>query len=73
VSIEAVVAARPQVVLAARADLLRMWDRWSPCCRGGHRYVLEEDLLIPPRLPQGAAALCATLDTARHSLGLTLD
>jgi iron complex transport system substrate-binding protein/vitamin B12 transport system substrate-binding protein len=54
-----------------------MWDRWSalPAVAAGTRYVLDEDLLtIPgPRLPQGAAALCATLDTARHSLGLTLD
>lgn len=77
VSMEAVVAARPQVMLAARADILRMWDRWSalPAVAADTRYVLDEDLLtIPgPRLPQGAAALCATLDTARRRLGLTLD
>ena len=77
VSMEAVVAARPQVMLAGRADILRMWDRWSalPAVAADTRYVLDEDLLtIPgPRLPQGAAALCATLDTARRRLGLTLD
>lgn len=77
VSIEAVVAARPQVMLAGRADILSMWDRWPalPAVAAHTRYVLDEALLaIPgPRLPQGAEVLCATLDTARRSLGLTLD
>ena len=77
VSIEAVVAARPQVMLAGRADVLAMWDRWPalPAVAAHTRYVLDEALLaIPgPRLPQGAEALCATLDTARRRLGLTLD
>lgn len=77
VSIEAVVAARPQVMLAGRADTLAMWDRWPqlPAVASHTRYVLDEERLsIPgPRLVQGAAAMCATLDTARRSLGLTLD
>lgn len=77
VSMEAVVAAQPQVMLAGRADILRMWDRWPalPAVAKATRYVVDEDLLtIPgPRLPDGALAMCATLDTARRSLGLTLD
>lgn len=77
VSMEAVVAAQPQVMLAGRADILRMWDRWPalPAVAKATRYVVDEDLLtIPgPRLLDGAVAMCATLDTARRSLGLTLD
>ena len=77
VSIEAVVAAQPQVMLADQAGILAMWTRWPslPAVAKGTRYALQADLIsIPgPRLVDGTALVCATLDKARHSLGLTLD
>jgi len=77
VSIEAVVAAQPQVMLADQAGILAMWTRWPslPAVAKGTRYALQADLIsIPgPRLVDGAALVCATLDKARRSLGLTLD
>ncbi|HJV07578.1 MAG TPA: cobalamin-binding protein [Chromobacteriaceae bacterium] len=75
VSTEAVIAARPQVMLAARQADLAMWNRWRsiPAVAHGTRYAVDDSTLtIPgPRLMQAAAALCTTLDTARRQLGLT--
>ncbi|WP_293763474.1 cobalamin-binding protein [uncultured Aquitalea sp.] len=77
VSMEAVVAAQPQVMLVSHRDMLAMWDRWNviPAVAKGARYALDADVVsIPgPRLVDGAATVCRTLDTARRQLGLTLD
>lgn len=75
VSREAVVAARPQVMLAASVAELSVWDRWKtlPAVAHGTRYAINTDLASRPgpRLADAAEAICATLDDARHALGLT--
>jgi iron complex transport system substrate-binding protein/vitamin B12 transport system substrate-binding protein len=75
VSTEAVVAARPQVMLADNAAILAGWSRWQAIPAVAHRtqYVLPADPLNRPgpRLVEGAAAVCRALDTARLRLGLT--
>jgi ABC-type Fe3+-hydroxamate transport system substrate-binding protein len=75
VSREAVVAARPQVMLAANLKDLALWDRWKslPAVAHGTRYAVNTDLASRPgpRLADAAEAICATLDDARRALGLT--
>ena len=74
VSIEAVLAARPEVIVAGtdgavRPPWLDQWKRWPelPATRQGHLYVVDANLLHRdgPRFVEGAAALCAALDAAR--------
>jgi len=75
VSVEAVVAARPQVMLADDRGALAAWARWRgiPAVAHGTQYTLPADPVSRPgpRLAAGAAALCRALDTARSRLGLT--
>jgi iron complex transport system substrate-binding protein/vitamin B12 transport system substrate-binding protein len=75
VSREAVVAARPQVMLSATVRDLAIWDNWRsiPAVAYGTRYAIDTDLASRPgpRLVDAAQAICTTLDTARQVLGLT--
>lgn len=75
VSTEAVVAARPQVMIADNADALTAWARWRaiPAVAHGTQYALPSDLVNRPgpRLVEGAEAMCRVMDTARARLGLT--
>lgn len=75
VSREAVVAARPQVMLSATVRDLSLWDGWPgiPAVAHGTRYAIDTNLASRPgpRLPLAAQAICATLDSARQALGLT--
>lgn len=75
VSAAAVVAARPQVIVAGDAAALAMWRRWEamPAVAGNALFVLADDAIsVPgPRLTDGAARLCTALDTGRKRLGLT--
>lgn len=74
VSIESVVAAAPQVILAsgmgnARPAFLDEWSRWPrmPAVRSGLVAHIPADLITRPgpRLVEGAAQVCAILDRAR--------
>jgi iron complex transport system substrate-binding protein len=74
VTIEAVVAAAPDVIVGGddsgkRPAWLDDWKRWAsiPAVRGGHLYGAAGDLLHRPgpRFIDGVAALCADLDRAR--------
>jgi len=74
VSVEAVLAARPDVIVAGadgavRPAWLDQWKRWPdlPAARANHLYVVDANLLHrdSPRFVDGAAALCAVLDAAR--------
>jgi iron complex transport system substrate-binding protein len=74
VSIEAVLATRPDVIVAGangavRPGWLDQWKRWPelPAARQGHLYVVDANLLHrdSPRFVDGAGALCAVLDAAR--------
>ena len=75
VSVEAVLDAAPQAILAAvsqprtRSEL-DTWRKWPnlPAVRDGHLYVVEADLLSRPgpRLVEGARQLCERLDRARE-------
>lgn len=74
VTIEAVVAAAPDVIVGGddsgkRPPWLDEWKRWPaiPAVREGHLYGAAGDLLHRPgpRFVDGVAALCAELDRAR--------
>lgn len=74
VGVEAVLAARPDVIVAGadgavRPPWLDRWTRWRdvPAVRQGHLFVVDANLLHrdSPRFADGAAALCAVLDAAR--------
>ena len=77
VSVEAVLAARPEVIVAgasggARPAWLDEWKRWSglPAVARGNFYTVDANLLhrASPRFVDGVAQLCAALDEARtHS------
>lgn len=76
VSTEAVVRARPQVILSTGITMkLKEWDRWRtiPAVAVNARYILPRDIVSRPgpRLPLGARTLCQSLDNARLKLGLT--
>lgn len=78
VSEEAVVAADPQVILSASGEggsvaaLKARWGKWPKLAatRRGAFHALDADLVTRPgpRLPEGAAALCAALDAERQAL-----
>ena len=75
VSIEAVVLARPQVMLAFNAANHARWQRWPqlPAVAQGLQLTLDQDTISRPgpRLAGAAEQLCSTLDHARRKLGLT--
>ena len=78
VSEEAVIAADPEVILSAAgeggslASLRARWGRWPglTATRRDAFHALDADLVTRPgpRLPEGAAALCAVLDAERRAL-----
>jgi iron complex transport system substrate-binding protein len=74
VSVEAVLAARPDIVIAGadgavRPPWLDAWKRWRelPAARDGNLFVVDANLLHRPgpRFADGVAQLCAMLDQAR--------
>jgi len=75
VSLEAVVAADPEVIVSTDdtiADPLEMWQRWKGirAVRAGAVYPLPADTMAraTPRLVAGTRATCAALDDARGRL-----
>jgi iron complex transport system substrate-binding protein len=78
VDVEAVLAQRPDVILAAtagaaRPDWLDAWTAWPqmPAVRRGNLFVVDADKLhrAGPRFVDGMDELCATLETARRHVG----
>jgi iron complex transport system substrate-binding protein len=74
VGIEAVLAARPQVILGGSTrsnDWLRYWRQWPhlPAVAHGQIYAIPANLIHRPgpRLVQGAARVCADIDRARRA------
>ncbi|MGH8851832.1 MAG: cobalamin-binding protein [Casimicrobiaceae bacterium] len=74
VSVEAVLAARPDVIVAGtdaavRPPWLDDWRRWPdlPAVARGNLFVVDANLLhrAGPRFVDGAEALCALIDRAR--------
>ncbi len=72
VSLEAVLARDPQVILSTDdtiADPLALWRRWNriSAVRDGTIYSMSSDTLTraTPRLADGAREVCAALDDAR--------
>ena len=77
VSIEAVLAARPAVIVAGTDDAVRPawlddWRRWKdlPAVKHGNLFVVDANLLhrAGPRFADGVAQLCAALAQARSNL-----
>ncbi len=73
VSLEAVIAADPEVIVSTDdtiTDPLAMWRRWDRmrAVRAGAVYSLPADLMArpTPRLVAGTRATCAALDDARQ-------
>ena len=74
VSVEAVLAARPDAIVAGadggvRPAWLDDWKRWTtlPAVARGHLYTVDANLLhrAGPRFVDGVDALCAAIDKAR--------
>jgi iron complex transport system substrate-binding protein len=74
VSVEAVIAARPEAIIAGadgavRPAWLDTWSRWRtmPAVRDGQVHVVDADRLHRPgpRFAEGVAELCAAIDRAR--------
>lgn len=74
ITTEAVIAANPEVIIAsgmgeARPDWLDDWRRWTrlAAVRRDNLYFIPPDLIQrhTPRLIEGAAQLCAQLETVR--------
>ena len=74
VSVEAVIAARPEAIIAGadgavRPAWLDAWSRWRamPAVRDGQVHVVDADRLHRPgpRFAEGVAELCAAIDRAR--------
>lgn len=74
VSTEAVIAARPEAIVAGadgaeRPAWLDAWSRWTavPAVRDGQVHVVDADRLHRPgpRFADGVAELCAAIDRAR--------
>ncbi len=77
VSVEAVLAARPEAIVAGTEGALRpawldAWRSWPalPAVRAGNLFAVDANLLHRPgpRFVAGAEQLCATLDRARAAL-----
>jgi iron complex transport system substrate-binding protein len=75
VGTEAVLAAKPEVIIAAaddglRPDWLDEWRRWPalPAVAAGNLYAVDGNLLhrAGPRFVDGVEALCRVLDAARR-------
>jgi iron complex transport system substrate-binding protein len=74
VTLEAIVATRPEVIIAATRAAADTWQaRWKewdelPAVRAGHLYSIDPDLVSRPgpRLLAGARKVCASLDDARR-------
>jgi iron complex transport system substrate-binding protein len=75
VSVEAVIAARPQAIVAgvdgaARPAWLDAWSHWTgvPAVRDRQLHVVDADRLHRPgpRFAEGVAELCAAIDRARY-------
>jgi iron complex transport system substrate-binding protein/vitamin B12 transport system substrate-binding protein len=75
VSTEAVILARPQLMLAFSPALHAAWQRWPqlPAVAKGLQVTVDQDTISRPgpRLAGAAEQLCTTLDLARQKLGLT--
>jgi iron complex transport system substrate-binding protein len=78
VSVEAVLAARPDAVIAGtrgarRPPWLDAWRRWPdlPAARAGRLYAVDADLLhrAGPRFVDGVAELCDVVEQARAPAG----
>ena len=78
VSVEAVLAAAPDAIVAAADDGLRPgwleeWKRWAslPAVATGNLLVVDGNLLhrAGPRFVDGVEQLCAVLDSARQRSG----
>jgi ABC-type Fe3+-hydroxamate transport system substrate-binding protein len=78
VDVEAVLAQRPDVILAATAGAVRpewldAWNAWPqvPAVKHGNLYVVDADKLhrAGPRFVDGMEQLCATLEAARRRAG----
>lgn len=78
VTVEAVVAARPQVIVAGTEHAqppawLAAWKRWPdlPAVRAGHLFTVDATLLHRPgpRFLDGVEQLCTVLDRARAKTG----
>lgn len=74
VSVEAVIAADPQVIINSASDdrneqQLEAWRRWDSirAVRDDNLYVIPSDLIVrpTPRILDGVARLCEILDQAR--------
>jgi iron complex transport system substrate-binding protein len=75
VSLEAVLQAAPEVILAAdtgrgvQAAVHAYWSAWPalPAVAGGNLYFIDADVIsrATPRILSGAEAICRALDTAR--------
>jgi ABC-type Fe3+-hydroxamate transport system substrate-binding protein len=77
VSIESVLAAQPEAIVAGTEDARRpawldAWRSWPalPAVRAGNLYVVDANLLHRPgpRFIAGAEQLCANVDRARTAL-----
>jgi iron complex transport system substrate-binding protein len=77
VSVEAVLATRPSVIVAGTDGAVRPawldgWRQWAdlPAVRAGNLFVVDANLLhrAGPRFVDGAEALCAVIDRARANL-----
>jgi iron complex transport system substrate-binding protein len=77
VSVEAVLAARPSVIIAGTDGAIRpawldAWQRWTdlPAVAHGNLFVVDANLLhrAGPRFADGAEALCSIIDRARANL-----
>lgn len=74
VTLEAIVAARPEVIIASTTDTSGAWQaRWSewkelPAVAANHLYSINPDIISRsgPRLVDGARAVCAALDESRR-------
>ena len=78
VSVEAVLAARPEAIVAGADNALRppwldAWRHWRelPASAHDNLFVVDANLLhrAGPRFADGAEQLCAALDRARANLG----
>jgi iron complex transport system substrate-binding protein len=76
VSLEAVVAADPQAIIASgetskRPDWLESWQAWPQvsAVKHGQIYVIDPDLIQrqTPRILQGARTMCRQLEQARRA------
>ena len=79
VSVEAVLARNPEVMLAAGdggVDVFEDWQRWTemPANRYGNQFFLNAAQIgrATPQLLNAGEALCRVLDVARHNRSTTL-